>query len=426
MLCSISQNKKIIKLGILIKIFLDLSFYFPLQRFFSLKEFSIDFSFYKLIISYFYILILLMLIPNKEKSIRFIITIPIIFIFIPLSTVFSMQNENMLYFNLCFFTYLLVELFVKLRFPYLSLNLNINQIIEWCLISITIVTISWMIWTEGLPKLDALNFLKIYDFRDTVSINKYLVYLINIQSVIISPFFISISIYKKNINIGIVYIAIQVLLFLWTGNKGWIFLLILQIYFVYFLKNKSVETFLKPIGFLVFGLLILCISPLCTIKFIQILFSLVFRRTFIEPAVLRYAYFDFFQSNRTIGLWGTIFAPLMSGSSAYSSVGSYTYMISSRYMSYISNANTGMYGGELAHFGISGIFVAMLSFFVFLVVLKVFCIHKSSHFIIGVSLFLVLNLTNKSAFSMFFGFEGILLILILIFYNVEDKSSFAI
>ena len=164
----------------------------------------------------------------------------------------------------------------------------------------------------------------------------------------------------------IILLCIQLLFFLWLGHKTTLFsvLLLMGSYHIATVDKK--ELFISKVTVSLVALVSLLEAnsvyfPQNISNIIHWTYSLLIRRSLFTPAFLKFSYYDFFviQDNPKVGLFGTFIAPILTRLGITQPYGStpYTAIIGARYTN-AGFANTGVWGMELAHFGIFGILFA--------------------------------------------------------------------
>lgn len=88
---------------------------------------------------------------------------------------------------------------------------------------ILIVFVNLLVF-NGLPSLTAINLFDVYDVRKSVNYGLPLMgYLVPWLGKVINPFLIGMFLYKKEIRWSIFFLFLQILLYLYTGHKSFLF-----------------------------------------------------------------------------------------------------------------------------------------------------------------------------------------------------------
>lgn len=365
-------------IGILFKAILDYAYVFPLQIDPFGEMFKIDIIYFKVSISYIITFLQFYFLPRKSDSVSTFVLIMLMYIMVPVSTIYSLKNENSFFYLSISILFILFEL-ISSKMKILKNNgttYEISNYINLFLYFITILVYFQLFIIRGIPTLDVLHNDNIYQLREHNALinNRYLYYFVNFQAYSINPIFIAINyLNKHNIKVYI-YIILQSFLFLWLGHK-YMFYVLFTLYAVCLLsKYKQKQKIVAYLLILfVFGVA-LARNFFIGNRSIQLLFSYFVNRALFVPAVLKFNYYDFFikMKNVSMGLWGTIIAPFLYAAGyrpPYHPV-AYTKVIGDIYAPG-SNANTGLWAAEIAHFGLTGVFVTFFCLIVFIYVIKI-------------------------------------------------------
>lgn len=426
------------------RIVLDWSYYLLSQYPRYEVQFSLDINAYKLFTSYLVIIITCLLTYNNFDIISFFERMIFFFIVTPISSVYALRNESGIFFFavvICFSVVVLILGGSKISFYrtskkmydldtcYNGKAINFSEgktskfVGLFCLL-FTISTMFFMLLYNGLPSIVALNLNDVYSIRENYVSSKYVEYMLSICTTVLVPFGFAVGYILKKSRIVIFYSLAQMLFFLWTGNKIYLFSILLIGMTVWVLRKKCSLNYLF-VGMLAISI-VGCIFAMAEKgNEMNFIFSVINRRGLLEPATLKFFYFDFFliEHHKTVGFSGTVFAPLFNNSVDTS----YRYEISQNYTNIRSNANTGLFGGDIAqigYFSFIGCLFLLLLLFLYIKKTKKMC---GDSFALIFYIFIVYYLNDRSIFLYLLGFSGIVLPILAFLYGlntyVEQKEG---
>lgn len=417
--------------GIIFKIALDLCFCGPIQTYFS-SSFPIDISIHKIIVSYIATMLMIMMLPSTSDLVSSYIIIVLFYIIIPFTTIYAYMNTSSVYFITMIITYLFIEVCVVRLLPInpkkiVFSGINLSRLIEIGSIIFILLTAVVLFWYRGTPNLNAFNLYDVYELRSSYSLPTWVRTMYNISSKTLIPFVVSISLYRKKYVKAIAFLFIQLLFFMWLGNKLTLLgaFLVPAVYFVIKHKKNITPVIVKilVIGVIGVSLLLLVVgyvSPELN-RAIVYAFGLFVRRNIFVPAYLKTCYYDFFvvKGNPLIGFFSTLVAPILSWVGIdypYASEGSFTQAVGMIYAQ-DSNANTGIFGRELAHFGFVGIFVAAICFVIILYAIRCSEQRNNRNLILCITIYNILLLNNSGSIEIINISPMLIMILILILFD---------
>lgn len=394
-------------------------------------QFQVHMNELKLFISYIVVLILSLLTVRKRGTKVFLIRMILFMTIIPNTSVYGMRDESSLFFAWVTSSFALVEVVVlRLKFKQkkkLDQRLgrsilktdNLGIIIDVIFALFSIMTIILMCRQNGLPGTLALDLYKVYEVRSSYRASKYLNYAISIVSTVIVPFGLADSYVTNSIWKLAFYTMIQVLLFLWTGNKVFLFVLLLIAAVIFIGKlNLSLNLYFYGMTF------IAALGNLSSIygnRLFDLIFSLVNRRMLLDSATIKYFYYDYFIINRNpvLGFSGTILAPLLGRNIS----SEYRKELSFFYTGKISNANTGLYGGDFANLGIWAFIIVHILIIILFQLIGRIEKRCGSKFAVAFFVFTVYYLNERCIFVYMFDFTGILLVTIVMLYRFKTVEK---
>lgn len=414
-------------LMLLIKIAIDIAYIFGLRVNWS-EQFSMDINLGRLLVSYTSCIFLILFLPRKHDISTFYLMVMLIIIIFPLSTIYSFMIPQIgFYLTVCLAFLILqiatniviFDLKIELKIPYISILL-----LSFC--TATLI----MLWFQlGPPTLQATDISKVYNLRASQELPKYLYYMVHFTTAAFIPFLVAASWVKKRYFQVCYCGVVMALIYLWTGMKDFIFMLPLIVAGIFVASRKNYQRDAL--------IAILCITLVMTFleatnqsKWSIILywvFSLIYNRVIFLPSHLKFLYFDFFvlKGNHKIGLLGTLLAPVLTRLGYHDPyLGGYPKVIGEYYSIFDgSYANTGAFGGEMAHFGIAGIFIAGLCLFVFLQAIKVCEKRNGRKFTIGISIYLLYSFINAKALNILSFDSALIVVLFMLLFNVNDNKQ---
>ena len=420
-------------LGLTQKVVMDFSYILLSHIDTYKKEFNLNSNIFKIIFSYLAVFIVCGIAKRIKGLNNFLIKIIVFFVIIPLATVFSLQNQNSLFFIAVIVTFVFVEILLA-KLPFFNTNSRqtsfctfskettmASRIISIVLFSVTIIAILWMFALNGLPTTTALSLDNVYLVRDNYISDKYLKYIVSIVTLIAVPYGIAEGYTKKSPLVVLFFISAQILLFLWTGNKTWLFSIMI-ISCVLFLLIFKIKTNFFFLGVVLGSFLgsILCYNNAFSEN---IIFSMLNRRMLLDPAALKFFYFDYFiiKGHPIVGVSGTLLAPLFSFDSETLK---YAYDISVIYTGVSSNAGTGIYGGDIANIGIFSFVVTPLLLFFWFYLSKRHEDRSGFNHSLIMFVYLTYTLNDQRLFTLFLDLPGITLMIVGLLYKVAKIFVF--
>lgn len=440
----ISNNKCIdwgfLFLALIYRCMLDWA-YLALSDSYYEVQFRLNINEIKLVTSYIVVLILCLLTMHGNTSKVFLIRMILFMTIIPNTSVYAMRDGSNFFFIWVTASFAIIEiLLLNFKFKWeagsrqcmikdrsgltkkQSGKKNTDQtgmVLNLFLLLFSIITMLFMYSANGLPGTVALNLYKVYEVRSSYQASKYLNYAIALVSTVIVPFGLADGYITRSVWKIVFYSIVQLMLFLWTGNKVFLFtLIIIGVAIIIYKYKLSLNLFFYGITFVVFGGNLSCIFDS---KIFSFVFSFVNRRMILDSATLKYFYFDYFivKRNPILGFGGTILAPfLRSGASS-----AYRYDLSYRYTGIESNANTGLYGGDLANLGMWAFIVVPILIIILFSLIERTERYCGSEFALLFFVYTVYYLNETCIFLYLLNFTGILLIMIVMFYRYKSGKT---
>lgn len=425
---------KILIWGIIYWAILTASFLWSMQVRWS-SAYPVDFNAAKYIIATISSIITIFLCPRDDSIMDVSLTIVIYLVVMPLGIIYSCQDRETLYYLSVIAFLCIAEVVIKrseVHDAYLVAGrADISRIIVFISILILILTLIMLYRERGLPSFNAFDLSQTYSIRGSYELESDESLLFKISSKVVIPFLLAICFFKKKYKWTLLLFAIQIVFFLWLANKTTIFSLIILIGAVFIAKSKASTLFLSKVMTIAVAVIsffegISFTLPGGAANIIKWIYSLFIRRTVFLPAYLKYCYYDFFilKDNKIVGLFGTIFAPFMTRIGIPQPyVGtSFSKVIGENYYDG-ANANTGIFGAEMAHFGYFGIPVAALCLILFLLLIRRSEISNGKLFTCCLTIYMVCGLADAGAIDIFDYSPMLLIALLLYFFKLPGYQA---
>ncbi|KPU27362.1 hypothetical protein TR13x_04575 [Caloranaerobacter sp. TR13] len=414
-----NKNFNIFILLLIYKLILDFVYVKFVNKLYHYMGFVLDFNIYKYIISFLWFVSIFTVLPkDNTKPSSIFLQLHFIIMIMPMFTTYSFANESNIFLTLSCICFIL-ECQILRIIPSIKLRKIKNSyiILYWVIAIISVFVYISMIKANGIPTLKALNLSRVYEVRSIVKYPFLMEYLVSWQAKIINPFLITISYINKNKKLLAISVVLQLLIYLITALKAFLFIPLAIIIVIkilerdYFLSKISL---LAPIGVLL---------AFMTYKlFGHIMFpSLIIRRLLFVPSQLKFFYFDFFSKNELLHFSEGVIGKIIGTSSPYAI--KTANMIGYMYFGNIeNNANTGYLADAYANMGILGMFVFSILFSMILILINSFSKNIKKELVIGLSLFSILAL-NDSALLTTLLTGGLLLLLLLLYLYTNHEND---
>lgn len=409
-------------LGLVYKLIMDYAILYPLQKYSGgWYECALDPNFEKWQISMVLAFFMFLVIPKKDGASSLVVQLSLLYIVVPLLSVYALKNGSTAYMLMVSASFLVVEMAVsQIRFPSLekdsASSFNVNGLILGVLGAVTAVYMGGMLLTQGIPSLAAFDLSGIYEVRSSVQISGLLSSLMSPMAKGVVPFFLALALLQKRYGLALFCLALETAIFLWTGHKSFLFLGCIVF---------AVILFYRPNRNLLICVLFVLFVAACTFSYWLVLvpgleifiwpFSLFVRRALFIPAVLKFSYYDYFErGDNPLNLLGTLFSPFAYGPDP---VRGYEYEIGGLYTgSYSTYANTGMYGEEIASFGLVGVVLASAALLAFAVIVEGSASRSGDEYALAIALPFLLNCANASIVKTMLHPYGLMIAALLLVY----------
>lgn len=291
-------NLSIILSVIIYKIILDLTYYFLIPNIFEENGFVLNINNIKLLESYFFVLLIVLIIPKDNKKIStLILWVMTIISYIPMLTLWSMEDQSRLFMYevtiFWLFVFILMRQTLRVK-QVLIKKKQSNLILSGILIILSVSSVLLIIYS-GIFSNFNFNLAKVYEIRARFidAAIPFSGYIFNWMSYIINPVLFILFFKKKRWLLTVPVIIMQFILFSITGLKTYIFALPFAL-ILYLIMSKK-----NPFKWLALGITSFVLLGVTSYYFIGDLWilDLSTRRTLFVPGQIYFYYYDFFSQN---------------------------------------------------------------------------------------------------------------------------------
>lgn len=391
-----------------------------------IEPFILDINHTKILISTITVAGIFILINQFRRQVSFLLYNAFFYIMVlPMSTIYGVCDKSTVYFASVIMGSLICILIISKKVPNTRNVVGVIPESNWfiplfgLLIVVTILFI--LILNVGIPNLNALDFENVYEIRlhGRFIENKLFNYVFTWTVTVILPFLICVAFAYKKYCIAIVLISIDVIFYLYTGNKT-IFFSILLIVGMYFILKFKFSNFIMGMC-LSLGMSLISIAGIIGI---YNPYSYFVRRVMILPAYLKFIYYDFFECRPKIGMAGTLLGSAFGQKFPYpEGIG----MAISKFFfnNDIMNSNTGFLAEGYYRYGVLGVIISCAILGLLIRLIEDLSNRTSFLFATIVSIYPIYTLNDRSLIdSLVFG-PMLIFVLIMIFYSdkgMEEKS----
>ena len=402
------------------KIIIDFVYIYFVYEMYAYNNFVLDFNVKKYLYSFIWALIICLMLPkNSTKSSSIILLLHFMIIILPMFTLYAVSNYSTSYFNMVCFCFSLECILLNIMPTTKMYKLKQAKNIFYILIgSVTVFVYVSMIRANGIPSFDALNLLNVYDIRPNVKYPFLMNYLVGWQAKAINPLMIAVSYKKKNYKLMNLFITLQLLLYLITAHKTYLFISIAIIFVMYMFKHKNIMNIISYAG------TVGCISAYAIYKIGISLrpASLFIRRFLFVPAQLKFFYYEFISNNEFLyfseGIIGKIFHV------EYPYNMKFVNLVGKVYFNNETNAaNTGYFGSGYANMGFAGMLIYAVLFSLMLIIIDSIGKKIDKSTVTGIMLFSMLALNNADLLTTLLTGGLMFLILLLYLYAGFDNDE---
>jgi hypothetical protein len=361
------------------------------------------------IISWFiYLLCMVFIKSNFEKSSDFFVFIFFILIISPMLILMELGGKDPTYFFYSLVCFVVINLMVRMPDIKLPRFKNGNYLVLTLSLAIVFATFSMFYITGGFGKI-TFDLTRVYEVRLETSVIYFggiWGYVTTWATKIVLPFLLSIALFREKYLFLAFMIFVQALAFGITGHRSMAILWLIAIA-IFLARNKKHRNFYVLVSFMCF----LSVIYLLYAYFDEIMVSsTIFRRALFLPSFLNYTYYEFFSVNEYVYYSNTVLSGIIEY--PYGDV-KLSHVVAGEILGTPeAGANTGFLGSSFAHGGPVGMLV--ISIFVGMI-LKLFdsaCKSKNEtcFYLSFVSIPVLAMLTSAAFFTSLLT-HGILLLL---------------
>lgn len=423
-----SSTKKLLILMMLFKLSIDAGYWNIVAL--DKSTYVQDFNLTKYIVGIVWCIILFLGIKHNEKRpSTFFLCVIFLLQIVPITTIYSLGNQNSLYYFTICIAFLLCEALVGCIKNNVGIQRNskISEIIEISFILIVLATFLAVVIKNGLPSLVALNIYNVYDLRENnpIDVSGYLNYFFQWSVNIIIPFLIAKCLLLKKYFLTVLLCLFEMLMYLYSGHKSILFTIPLVIICTLWSRRKNFYKEIFTTVCIGMSVLVLfaCISSNQGDIFNRI-FSLTGRRMMLLSANNKFVYFDYFSDNPLMGLGGIFPRWLVYIPNYYENI-PYTYEISDIYFNKSEmNSNTGFIAEGFMRFGHIGILIVFLAMALLLRQMDKLGKRTNYSFAIGIFVTQIIFLADGHLIDSFILGNWMILVAILAFYTKYQRKKY--
>jgi len=417
----IKKDKLYLLLSLIIfKLVLDFVYIVFVNKLYAYSNFTINFNLTKYIISFIWLFVIYIFLPkDNSKTSSIIILLHFMIMVVPMLTIYAMKDESTVYLNMVT-SCLILECIIIRLIPEIKITKTKQgkYIFYFLIFTITVFVYSSMIYANGLPSLRALNVLNVYEVRGGVKYPFLMNYLVAWQAKAINPIMIATSYKYKNNKTMISFIGLQLLLYLITGNRSFLFIPIAILIVMYIFKYRyilNLITYAASAGCLG-TYLIYVFSKSLTLP------SLFVRRFLFVPAQIKYFYYDFISKNTFLYFSEGILGKIIKSEYPYDM--NFVNLISDVYFNKPNSAaNTGYFGSGYANLGFKGMLIYTVILSAILILIDSIGKKSDKSMITGITLFSLLTLNDSDLLTTLLTGGLLFLIMLLYLYAGIDKNK---
>ena len=401
---------------LLYKLLLEAVYIIFVVPLFGYLRFNLDISAYHYLMGLSLLIILYFLMPRDDGPASVILQIHLYLIFIPMISWFGLTGASipfMLWSAAAFLLECLVLRWVPdLKIPRIRRSGFILTVI---LTLITLAVYAIMLSVNGLS-LGALNFDATYELRAGIRFPYGTGYLVPWQGKVINPFLMALGYSRRRRPLLILGGVLQLILFLITAQKAFLFIPFAILGIMWFMKHfsfLSAAAVMAPL-FVLGNLLVFVLTGNIYIP------SLFIRRALILPAQLKFYWYEFFRANPKLyysqGTIGSILGiPNPYPSDAANVIGEVMFGRPEMH------ANAGYVADAYANGGFIGLIAIALVFALILKLIASLGRTLDHHFLIGLVLFHVISLNDGGLVTALVT-GGLLFLLLLLYLHQADPE----
>lgn len=393
------------------KITFELTYYYVISPTYSYYGLGVDVSLYKFIVSNFFFILMILLIPkSRNLPSTYLINLLFVTTIIPINSYFWLTNQSTNYAFYVFLSLITISVLLRnrkrFRIPLIKKETNYTPRILTITFVLSAILLGGFIIKFGGVDSRSFNLNMVYDLRKELSYSGVWIYITNWLGKALIPILIIASIYRKKKLMLLIGVIMQLVLYGSTGHKTFLLSIGLIITFYFYISKGSQPSIFSKLYSIVLLISIMFIKLFKN----NILMSLFSVRMLSIPAWLNFIHFDFFSVNQKLhfseGLIGKIFNL------------EYPYTIPSTYLVSPTgaNANTGFLADAYDNGGVFAMLIFSFILSLLLIYIDSLSIKRSNVFIYTMFFIYPIIILNDSAFLTALLTSGI--IIILIFYYI--------
>jgi len=377
----------------------------------------------KLLESYILLIFLYTCLPPGERRISSVgIKLLFVMMIVPFLSLYALKNQPREFCYLVvggfFVTLLTIRFFPIVRLPKIKKS---TTLLFLGLGGIAILVYGILLKINGLPSFRALGLgSAVYEIRRVSNWGPMIMgYLVPWQANVINPFLIGLASYRRRYFTLLAVLGFQLLLFLITAHKSYLFAPFFVIALMYVLRKG------QAFRLILWGAIVAVILSFALYAFglSNMPASLFIRRTLFVPAQISFRYYDFFSKNELTYLSQSHLGILLPAENPYKSYDNIAKMMGGIYTGNPEcNMNTGYMGDAYMNFGPPGIFIFSVILGVFFLIAD--SVARKTDISLGIAAMAmpIIGLVNGALFTNFLT-GGFLVGLVVLFLYGNDVSK---
>lgn len=301
------ERIKIILGLLLYRVSLDYLYSKVIYKYYYMYGFNLDIDHTKVMISYISLIIIgLVFTTQIKKSTPSATILLILFLlaFVPNTSLYSMMNLDHIFMviSICYWGFIVIayRIIKKLKFDKLKNNIHISNNMYMNIANVLLITILLFSYSYNGMRIN-ISLADVYDMRmesRRLGIPGIMNYLLPWAGNVVFPLVIVDSLRKKKFATAIIFLFAELILFSISGMKTWLFVLILSVAWILFIKKDNF-IFKLPLFFSIFNVIAYIEILLFKSSF---LVNYIIRRVFYSTSLSNWYYIDFFKNNEKLYL----------------------------------------------------------------------------------------------------------------------------
>ncbi len=366
---------------------------------------------------------------KSRKPSAFFLNLIFLLQIIPITTIYALGDDNTVYYlSLCAGMAVCELVVISRNIFEVRRENSISILFIFFCGCITIGTVLILVYKYRMPSTTAMNIYRVYELRGSGSFSPgkiFSSYFLPWITVVFIPFGIAKSIERKKYFVTILCGLILALLYLYSGNKTYLFAVPLVTICTLWARrgNYYNEVYISTC----FGFAMVVVLALLEANgqgLFSRIYSLFGRRCMIVSANNKFKYYDYFSNHPLMGIYGMFPRFLMPIRSYYENI-PYTFVISDNYYGMPEmNSNTGFMAEGYMRFGYIGIIGVFVLLAFILKGIDRFEIRTSAQLAIGLFVYPIFGLADAHLIdSMVLGPWMILVIILLVYKEKPAKND---